>query len=32
MKQVFDTADLKWTREPATYKVGEDEGGRGNRL
>ena len=25
MKQVFDTADLKWTREPATYKVGEDE-------
>lgn len=25
MKQVFDTADLKWTREPATCKVGEDE-------
>lgn len=25
MKQVFDTADLKWTREPATYKVSEDE-------
>ena len=25
MKQVFDIAELKWTREPATYKVGKDE-------
>jgi hypothetical protein len=25
MKQIFDIAELKWTREPATYKVGKDE-------
>lgn len=25
MKQVFDIAELKWTREPATYKVGKEE-------
>lgn len=25
MKQVFDIAELKWTRELATYKVGKDE-------
>ena len=25
MKQIFDIAELKWTREPATYNVGKDE-------
>jgi hypothetical protein len=25
MKQILDIAELKWTREPATYKVGMDE-------
>ena len=25
MKQIFDIAEFKWTREPATYKVGKDE-------